>query len=284
MKRLLVVLLSLCLYSTSAYPKDKLLDMFFPDHTSSLFYFDAAVSYQPFGTVASGGFGLNFNAGLNIGRLFHKNLVIAPFGGVAPCFFDAINSGFINDLKNNYEKPARMVDLINNPGASQQNIEDSAAYSDADSLVTYLMAGQNLEKFTITMRYGVLLKLPWKYCPPIAVYNLFRGTSVMSSSTRVGYNTAQSGSKGIWATGRGLEIYLFRGSSHYGSESMTGTFHTGSLALTVEMTDMKTAIVKFADTTYKTPDIYLFDFTKAGFDSKYAVDWRIALLYNIHIL
>jgi len=280
MKRTLLVLALIAVASTSSFAEDSILDLFFPDHTSSIAYFDAGVVYAPFGTVASGGIGLNFNAGFNIGRLFHEKLVLAPFAGVTPCFLNTIKPGFISDLADNYETPARMSEL-----QEQQDIEVEAAYLDATSLLDYLIAGENLEKFSITMRYGVLLQLPWRFLPPVALYGLYSGTAIVGSETRTGYDTVSTlGASGLSAYGYGMEIYIFRGPVWLCDDDITGSFHASSLSLIVEVTDLKNAIVRAADDYYGTPDIYLHEFTSDAFEAAHPFDWRISINYNIHVL
>ena len=54
MKRTILVVALLAAASASSFAEESVLDLFFPDHTSSIAYFDAGVVYAPFGTVASG--------------------------------------------------------------------------------------------------------------------------------------------------------------------------------------------------------------------------------------
>jgi len=279
MKRTIIVVALLAVTSASSFAEDSVLDLFFPDHTSSIAYFDAGIVYAPFGTVASGGVGLNFNAGFNIGRLFHEKLVVSPFAGVTPCFLNAINPGFIRDLDDNYETPERLAYL-----QEYQDIEEEAAYLDATSLLDYLIAGENLEKFSISMRYGVLVHLPWRFFPPVALYGLYSGTAIVGSETRTGYNTVNTiGASGLSAYGYGMELYIFRGPVWLCDDDITGSFHASSLSLIVEVTDLKNAIVKSADDDYGTPDIYLHEFTSAAFEATHPYDWRISINYNIHV-
>ncbi|HPM71538.1 MAG TPA: hypothetical protein PLE25_01100 [Spirochaetales bacterium] len=279
MKRTILVVALLAAASASSFAEDSVLDLFFPDHTSSIAYFDAGVVYAPIGTVASGGIGLNFNAGFNIGRLFHEKLVLSPFAGVTPCFLNAIKPGFIRDLADNYETPERLAYL-----QEHQDIEEERAYLDATSLLDYLMAGEALEKFSITMRYGVLVQLPWRFFPPIALYGLYSGTAIVGSETRTGYDTVNTtGAAGLSAFGYGIELYIFRGPVWLSDDDITGSFHASSLSLIVEVTDLKNAIVKAADDYYGTPDIYLYEFTSDAFEASHPYDWRISINYNIHV-
>jgi len=132
------------------------------------------------------------------------------------------------------------------------------------------------------MRYGVLLQLPWRFFPPIAIYGLYSGTAIMGSETRTGYNTATSGAAGLSAFGYGMEIYLFRGPVWLNDDDITGSFHAHSLSLLVEVTDLKNIIVKSADDYYPN-DIYLSEFTSSAFEAANPYDFRILLNYNIHV-
>jgi len=278
MKRTILVVALLAAASASSFAEESVLDLFFPDHTSSIAYFDAGVVYAPIGTVASGGIGLNFNAGFNIGRLFHEKLVLSPFAGVTPCFLNAIKPGFIRDLADNYETPERLAYL-----QEHQDIEEERAYLDATSLLDYLMAGEALEKFSITMRYGVLVQLPWRFMPPVALYGLYSGTAIVGSESRTGYDTYTSGASGLSAYGYGMELYIFRGPVWLNDGDITGSFHASSLSLIVEVTDLRNAIVRAADDYYGTPDIYLHEFTSDAFEAAHPYDWRISINYNIHV-
>lgn len=279
MKRTTIGFALFVIASASSFAEDSILDLFFPDHSSSIAYFDAGIVYAPIGTVASGGFGLNFNAGFNIGRLFHEKLVLSPFAGVTPCFLDTIRPSFISDLADNYETPERLTYL-----QEHQDIEEESAYRDAESLLGYLIAGESLEKFSITMRYGVLVQLPWRFLPPVALYGLYSGTAIVGSETRTGYNTVNTiGASGLSAFGYGMELYIFRGPVWLSDDDITGSFHAHSLSLIVEVTDLKNAIVKAADDYYGTPEIYLHEFTSAAFEAAHPYDWRISINYNIHV-
>lgn len=279
MKRTMIVVTLLGFASASSFAEDLVLDLFFPDHTSSIAYFDAGIVYAPVGTVASGGIGLNFNAGFNIGRLFHEKLVLSPFAGVMPCFLDVISPNFITELANNYEIPERLAYL-----QEHQDIEEERAYLDATSMLDYLIAGEDLEQFSITMRYGVLVQLPWRFSVPVALYGLYSGTAIMGSETRTGYGTvAKTGARGLSVFGYGMEIYLFRGPVWINDDDITGSFHAHSLSLIVEVTDLKNTIVQSRDEYYGTPDIYLHEFTSAAFEAANPYDWRISINYNFHV-
>jgi len=78
-------------------------------------------------------------------------------------------------------------------------------------MLDYLIPGENLEKFSISMRYGVLLQLPWRFFPPIAIYGLYSGTAIMGSETRTGYNTVNTtGAAGLIAFGYGMPSLRLR--------------------------------------------------------------------------
>lgn len=173
---------------------------------SSLIILNANYRVKVNKSQLNSGRGLGLEIGFNIGYFFSQNLLIAPFGGVG--FRDAfLNTGF---------RDSYIADVNSSFNPSGLNRSDSIV---ATSIISFM--NKNGNNFHDNTEYfGLMLKLPYRYCPTLKVYTgsiyqqfktglQLRLDSNLTSSDKFDYDYYSIQSKIKW----GAEVYLFNGFS-----------------------------------------------------------------------
>lgn len=237
-------------------------------------YVDFGLKYEMLGNITSKGKGFGIDFGFNLGKIFKKDLVVAPYCGLSTLWGNEYASSFLSDLNNKYEEP--VIGGTANTNNNSLDIARDRIYSIREGAI----------KGCIQYYYGVLLKYPHKYCPPIKLYMLADSVGIRSTSTGPGLRVVTPTSSAnrllsVSSFGWGMEVFVYSFLKHT-ENTWAGTLRLGYISVYLDQLKYKDAVVlngedSTLDPSLSTRDVRITEFTNDSFDEQYKTMWRIGL-------
>lgn len=249
----------------------------YPDEYTGYFYIDFGLKQEILGDVTTGGTGFSLDMGFNLARFFHKAVIFGPFCGIAPMWGTKYSEEFLSDYRKNYHVPDASSD-------------DALSIDAAEYQGQFVKNGEIMGS-GFSFNYGLIIKFPHKYAPPVKIYKSFywSNTKEISGSTTLYYSDGSSSTApkiySLDRTGWGIEIILFRGYSLSEGESWLGSVNLGYVSLFLEFMDFSKTELYSNDNDYpEMRDVYLSEFMDDDFNNKYGTEFKMGLKIGINVL
>ncbi len=229
------------------FDEDDFKSHFYPDNNVGVFYFDIGNKTEILGGFSGPGSGLYIETGFNPFVFINSGLLIAPFIGISPVWGADYTASFQKDLAAHYRMSTEYEEILaeleaimyegGSLSADDQKKLDVFEYGDSliNIMATDPMAG------AWSWYYGIIFRLPFKYMPVIKAYVVNHYISIVSRSTGwVSGGVELSGSDGIWFSGFGADLVVFRGYTVL-SEEILGQANIVSVSIFCEGLDLQNA-------------------------------------------
>jgi|GEM_PF-4745855 len=232
-------------------------------------------------TYGHGGF---LELGLNPGKFIHRNLIAAPFVGLAMAGGNAAySSEFLQAVNQHYRVPQRYLDLNAQPFLSETELEEMRGYQVGLNRMEKIRT--QAPEGGMNLYYGLILRYPHRYAPAVKLYSTWNTTDLGSASTglyEIG-SGAVTKSQLMDRFGWGLEVFVFNGYSLSVGED-GGNLNLGFVSLFFESLDFRNARLHFRESDTEPPDVYFRDFVDPAFFDKYGREYKFGLKVGLYWL
>ncbi|MDD5067428.1 MAG: hypothetical protein PHF84_10335 [bacterium] len=249
-------------------------DGFFPNNDAGVIYLDTSIIHELSGPVTYNGTGWTLDLGFNIGRLFHDYLHLAPYAGIRVLGNLKYKNAFLRDFAENYSELTQ-----------EEQEENDFLLSEVDKVANFIKGGKLDGAFGFS--FGIVLRPPVRYFPPLKIYRLIYWSSIKPSSDG-GAVIIIGGSHGPAYTldraGWGFELITFPGYSMGFRYPGTGSLNIGYISLYVEIMDFIDDVLIWSSNLAEYKDQYLKDYVTDKFKDKYRTEIRMGMKIGINIL
>jgi hypothetical protein len=234
--------------------------------------------------VFQGGMGFNFEFGLNPGILIRPGTIIAPFVGIGGLWGLKYQPEFVKQV-NRYYQPARLLQLQSQTNKTPQEMDELASLQEGDASINCIRSNEIHGSMTI-FSFGVVLKYPHLWAPPIKLYGILRSTETGKKSSSLIYAGGGGQEPGYYhleCWGWGTELYLFRGYALISGDTGIGNICIGSISLYYEQMDFKNATL-VSDLFSDKKSVYLRDFVNPNFFKSYKYEYVFGIKISLSVM
>jgi hypothetical protein len=266
-----------------------ILNSLYPSPNSRLLYWNITYYQELYGNVMRSGKGFTIGVGFNPAWFKNKRLTIAPYMDASISFGGKFTDQFIKDFNEylNYDP----------------NISDTVLRGAVNSIKEGNFCGtQYFQGFSGKMKFGLLLKTPYRFVPPLKTYIIYYSSYVAAIPTpqMSGNGWTIEGSGGIspvylprW--GYGFEANIFPGYS-IPTENLPkwccpdqlggGFLSIGSVSISIDILSFKNAYLKYRawDTDFYPDDQPIMQLTTEKFRSIYNMEYSLSLNIGVNVM
>lgn len=274
----------------------------YPNNYAGWLYCDFNITHEPIGNVTKGGTGFSLDFGVNIGKLFHKSIMITPLAGLSILWGEKYNDTFHKDFVKHYQKSSKLQEYENRQRESAENLdsgnplseEERAEYNalEKGEKVSEYIRNKEIEGNVVKFYYGVIIRYPHKYFPPVKIYRLLCWNYIkeLSSGFYTVYSDGSTGSSktihSLDRTGWGIEVFIFRGYTLFSDESL-GQFNIGSVSLFIEFFNFNEATITDENTSaYGSTEreVKISEFADQAFNDQYQTEIKFGIKIGMNIM